>query len=272
MGTSNVKITDILSITNVKPKDSYTIESCGEFNDQLNGYFIMLNDSKVGDLIDYVILSFGDNYAQLLKDILATNDEEDIAQTVNTINPDVDKSYTDLFLEEFGTTTRIKNFVDQQNMMTGVTPPSEEQPQIQEETTDEELMLSPNNIKPEEVSEPNSELEKEVIDLESKLEEEKNLTQLLTLSKKELEDKIDSLNAELKALKDKYENTKVPDFAVDSLIDTIGTVAEDATRDSVIMLIQNLTSSNSNYVLAKLVEGLVTNYLELEAIEIEQEE
>lgn len=286
---SNVNMIDILSIANTRDKGDFYIESCGDLNAELNGYFIVLRKNKINDLVDYVIDTFGDSYTQMLKDILASNDEEDIASSVKTFSPDVDKSYTELYLEEFGTSSRIKSFVEQENLMRGVTPTKnieetvtldDSEEIITEESlikgtsdlTDEALMLSEDNIKPQEPDNPNPDLEREVRDLEGKLSDQLAINELLTKSTDELNSKNSKLTDTIEQLTAKYENVDVPNFATDSIIKVINDVSSSSTKDALVMLIQTLTSLEENYALSKVIEILVENYVTLEAIDIEKYE
>ena len=138
--------------------------------------------------------------------------------------------------------------------------------------TDEALMLSEDNIKPQEPDNPNPDLEREVRDLEGKLSDQLAINELLTKSTDELNSKNSKLTDTIEQLTAKYENVDVPNFATDSIIKVINDVSSSSTKDALVMLIQTLTSLEENYALSKVIEILVENYVTLEAIDIEKYE
>lgn len=271
----NTSVLSILSISDSRCEGDIHIESCGEFSNELNGYSVILRKERRDDFIGLVSNLFGEANASVLKDVIdveEVEDPDDAADLCKLCLEDGFENYTEAFLEFYGSPSAIiekfssentdsasRKFEEESAVVVDVLEEQiESLPEV--DSRDLEIVELKNEISRQEslLVRVNDELEKTKVDL-------KDIGDKYISSLEEIEAK----ESNLSELKETYCIGEVPEFAVELMTSTLDSVNEKDSILAMKLLVQDYSSSEKNYLLANLINDLLTKFSELEVISFE---
>lgn len=219
---------EILAFTNNPTKDDVIIESCVDYSEKLDNYFIVLHREKF-PAMEMFLQEVFPKYREIIQSSFRAEEdsEEQVLQCCKTYYPD---NLTEKFVDKYGC---IDNLVKYGPM--GLINSTEESDEVEE---DEEMI---------------QELKDEV----------NNLAEQLELASKALEEK----DVELSYYKSKYPSDELDDEILIAFMDILEKESPELTRDAIRDAIMSSVDEDDEKEVSRIIGIVLEQYVKYERVQ-----